>query len=488
MSVRGAVSAVVGVALSACSGSGPLKAPPDRFYYPAGLAHLDAPASDAGVLLVANGDFDKRFGAGTFMAVDLDRVSPPLPPFGQAPAAKVPQIGQLSPTGTTPAQVQIAPFAGEVAVLAVAPQRFRAFVPTRSERMRLFAIDVSLEGGGVALSCHQPGTGAPEGDCVSGAPQLSPLEFEQSASGVPRAPGPYGVGVRARACGAACPTPGGCDCGDQASCAPSGVCQRNGEVLGDVFVTHVSQADSPVGSGTNARGYVVRLDSFEPKVTQASFIGVDAGATSSVAVGRRWAYVSGRYLSPTGDLIRLVSGEGGGTVRSAALQDALRVAEARGIALSADERRVYLVGRAPDVLVIGAIEGAESDAPSIRPVRSIPLPEGPNDVKVLARPGRSDLVAISCTAAGVVVLYDDDVGNIVSQVSGVGVQPFALAVDQRGAGARLYVGNFQDGRVAVIDVPELARPHTARLVAHLGQQQLCVTRGTQEAACDGGAQ
>ncbi len=467
--------------------SGPVKAPPDRFYYPAGLAHLDSLSSDAGVLLVANGDFDKRFGAGTFMAVDLDRVSPPLPPFGQQPAARVPQIGQLSPEGTTPAQVSIAPFAGEVALLEVAPLRYRAFVPTRSERMRLFAVDVSLEGGGVSLACHQPGPGAAEGDCVSGAPQLSPVEFEQSASGLPRAPGPYGVAARARACGAACLSPAGCDCGEQGSCSASGVCRRsNGEVVGDVFVTHISQADSPVGSGTNARGYVVRVDAFEPKVTEASFIGIDAGATSSVAVGRRWAYVSGRFLNPTGDLIRLVSGEGGGSVRSAALQDALRIAEARGIALSSDERRVYLAGRAPDVLVVGAVEGADTDTPSIRPVRSIPLPEGPNDVKVLSRPGRSDLVAISCTSAGVVVLYDDDVGNIVAQVSGVGVQPFAVTVDQRGGGARLYVGNFQDGRIAVIDVPELNRPHTARLVAHLGQPQLCVTRGTLEASCDGG--
>lgn len=473
---------------AACSSSGRISAPADRFYYPAGVVHLDAPTSDAGVLLVANGDFDKRFGSGTFMAVDLDRVSPPLPPFGAVPAAKVPQIANLAPAGSAPAQVAIAPFAAEVTTLQVAPNRYRAFIPTRSEHMRFFAIDVSLEGAGVALTCHQPSSSsASESDCVAGAPQLSPVAFEQSATGLPRAPGPYGVAARARACGAACVQPEGCDCGPQASCAADGVCRRaDGELVGDVFVTHISQADSPVGSGTNARGYVIRLDAYDPQVSEASFISVDAGATSSVAAGRRWAYVSGRYLNPTGDLIRLVSTEAGGTVRSAGLQDALKVSEARGIALSSDEGRVYLLGRAPDTLVIASIEGATTGEPTLRPIRAVPLPEGPNDVKVLARPGRADLVAITCTAAGVVVLYDEDVGNVVAQVSGVGVQPFALTADLRGVGARLYVSNFQDGRIAVIDVPELGRPHTARLVAHLGQQQLCVTRGTQEASCDGG--
>jgi hypothetical protein len=48
------------------------------------------------------------------------------------------------------------------------------------------------------------------------------------------------------------------------------------------------------------------------------------------------------------------------------------------------------------------------------------------------------------------------------------------------------VSNFQDGRVAVVDVPDLDAPRNARLVAHLGRQQLCLVRATDPSCGDGG--
>jgi hypothetical protein len=45
------------------------------------------------------------------------------------------------------------------------------------------------------------------------------------------------------------------------------------------------------------------------------------------------------------------------------------------------------------------------------------------------------------------------------------------------------VSNFADGRVAVVDVPDLSAPQVARVVAHLGKQQLCLTRSEREGAC-----
>jgi YVTN family beta-propeller protein len=99
-------------------------------------------------------------------------------------------------------------------------------------------------------------------------------------------------------------------------------------------------------------------------------------------------------------------------------------------------------------------------------------------------------VMITCSTAGVVVFYDDEVGNLTAQISGVGLQPYALAVDLRNTGgARVYVTNFTDGRVTVIDVPDLSRPASAKIVAFLGTSQLCITRGVNEqTSCDGGAQ
>jgi DNA-binding beta-propeller fold protein YncE len=77
----------------------------------------------------------------------------------------------------------------------------------------------------------------------------------------------------------------------------------------------------------------------------------------------------------------------------------------------------------------------------------------------------------------VVAIYDPDVGQVVAQVS-VGErsgtqspQPFGLAVQQQGTGARIFASNFGDGRIAVIDIADLGSPQLARLVAHVGVRQ-----------------
>jgi hypothetical protein len=90
----------------------------------------------------------------------------------------------------------------------------------------------------------------------------------------------------------------------------------------------------------------------------------------------------------------------------------------------------------------------------------------------------------------VVAFYDDDVGDLVAQISGVGLQPYAMAFDMKGStGARLFVSNFTDGRIAVIDIPDLTHPKTAQIVAFIGQSQLCLTRSARDntqPGCDGG--
>ena len=86
------------------------------------------------------------------------------------------------------------------------------------------------------------------------------------------------------------------------------------------------------------------------------------------------------------------------------------------------------------------------------------------------------MVATSSTA-GVVSIYDDDLGRLAAQIIGVGSQPFGLAVQRteytRGGrmieAVRLFVSNFADGRIAVIDVPDLGRPNEAWLIGYLGK-------------------
>ena len=174
-----------------------------------------------------------------------------------------------------------------------------------------------------------------------------------------------------------------------------------------------------------------------------------------------------------------------GVVWTSGLEYAYRVGEARGLALSSDEKRLYLVGRFPDTLVVVTVDDSSPLGPSLKVVRAVPLPEGSNELRVIPRPGRSDLVAVTCSGGGVVVLYDDDVGDLVAQVQGVGLQTFGLAVAMRPPGARLFATNFSDGRVAIIDIPDLNRPQEARIAGHVGIQQLCLTRGQNTPGCAG---
>lgn len=481
--------------LAACPATTATNPPPSaQFYYPTGLVHLDSPYSVDGVLLVANANWDKRWEAGSLMALNLAHLgSGGLPPFGApVPNTGPRQIAQLTdaPGGIVSPDsiVELGSFSGFLAALDVGGGVTRLFVPSRSEGMRVQAVDYQALAGpdeSPRLSCFTP-DGRSDRDCGSSAPSLDNTQVESTVSGVPRAPAPYGVAVSPRRCAV------DADCGAYAceggSCMATSARGRY-ERVGDVYFTHMIQADSPYASATNLRGYLVHLDSSTMNVAfdDSSFINMGNGASDSVAVGQRWTYVSGRYTLPQANLLRLVDGKG--SVFTTGLETTYRVLDSRGVALSSDEHRLYLATRSPDSLLVISIDSPVAPVPSLHIVRGVPLLEGPNAVVTIPRPGRSDLVAITCTGAGALALYDDDVGNVATLVPGVGLQPFAIAVDRRDPGARLFVSNFDDGRIAVIDVPDLGRPQDARLVAHLGVQQLCLTRNTDgTATCDGGVQ
>lgn len=462
--------------------------PSQQLYFPTGVVHVDSPLSADGVLFVANANFDKRYATGSLMALNLSKLG--LPVFGAPVGASGPV--QITDLKTDDAGiVLISSFAGEMASLDLGQGRTRLFIPSRSEGMKLQAIDADALTSSDAqpvLHCSTP-QGSTPSDCATNAVSLSPKEFEQSPEGLPRAPGPFGVSVRPRTCPTGHCSVGSCVAGACMTTNNAGVA----EPFADVFVTHLTQADSPLASGLNPRGYLVRVASQGLAVTQESFIFLGPGATSSVTHGPRYVFASGRGLNPAGKLLRLVdpntAGDDGGTrVMTAELEQTFKAFEARGLALSSNQRRIYMATRVPDSLVVASIDDPMSDLPRVQATHAISVPASPNEVRVISRPGRSDLVAIACTGASAVVLYDDEVGDLVGQVNGVGLSPFDISVDRRGDGARLYVSNFDDGRIAVIDIPSLDRPHEARLVAHLGTtQQLCLTQGQRiPSLCDAG--
>ena len=456
------------VVWTSCSNGKVFNPPPfDQLYFPTGIVHTDLPSSTDGVLFVANANFDRRYTSGSVSAISLSKIEG-LPALGQHQGGAALSLKRLSIE--TESVVQVPDFTGEMAGVWLAENRFRLYVPSRSEGMALSGIDVafSTDGSPPILSCQ--GQAADRRDCTTAALSLTPTQFVDSDDGVPRAPMPFGVVATARACTASS------DCGEGRSCQDNQCVTSNNNILSDVYVTHLTSADSPLNSGKNFRSYLVHLDTESQLVDEQSFIDMGFGGASSVVTGQRWTYAAGRFAGGGVNLLRLI--DRSRTVLTSGLESVYRVADARGIAIGGGEKRLFVAGRAPDSLLVVGVTGHTSDAPQLSLIRAIALPNAPTQVRSIVRPGRGDLVVVVCTGGGVVVIYDDDVGDVVAQIPGVGLQPFGLAIDERGSSARIFVSNFSDGRIAVIDLADVYRPQDAQLVAQLGRQQLCLTRGT----------
>jgi hypothetical protein len=112
--------------------------------------------------------------------------------------------------------------------------------------------------------------------------------------------------------------------------------------------------------------------------------------------------------------------------------------------------------------------------PSGRVVSVVPIGIGAGSIRVLpVRPGLADLVAVPSSGDGSIQLYDDEAGAVVRVVSvdqatgapEAGHVPSAIAVQDRGTEALVYVASFSDWTVSVLGVP-MADPTSADLLRH----------------------
>lgn len=446
-----ALSLLAAVFVVGCAQQGLSRPPPtDRFYFPSGIAFTKPVGSTNGVLYVASANFDKRYDNGTLLAVDLDKVGGTgLPPLGQPVAATGPvSLEALNiPDGGS---ALLSSFAGEMAAYPLPSGALRLFIPSRSEGDKLQIVDAT----GTQLACAYPSSGGVPLDCITHALTTSANGATPGSIGKPSAPEPFGVGLSND---------------------------------GQLFVTSLRPADSPSGSLQNLEAFTVELNAAAPEITDSSFISLGQGASNSVAVGQRYAYLSGRFLpvsnTDTDVVLRLVDRQAK-TVIFPQIEPLFHVIEGRGLALSSDEQRLFFLGLSPDTLVRLDLSATTSSSPQVKPVRGIPLPSGPMEVKLIERPGHGELAVISCLSAGSVVIYDEDLGDIAAVIPGVGVQPTNLAIEQEGSQARVFVSDFGDGRVTVIDIPDVLRPQTARVVAYMGKLQTCLVRDT-DPSCQG---
>ena len=439
--MRFSILATAAVCL-ACNPQGLLRLPPaDGVYFPTGLVHVEEASSPDGYLYVASSNFDRRFDYGAVAAIELAAVG--LPPFGEPVPAGGPLDLRDLHLGSQ-SQVLTQSFTGQMDKFLLPNGSTRLFLPSRAEDSYLYILDAHQG----TITCSETGESpsAPSGapvDCSTNRPSRSLITNERdSPTGKPRAPGPIGVGVSAD---------------------------------GEVFVTHFRGADSPVGSAQDIEAYVVHFNAQVPNINNDSYISVGPGGTHGVAVGTRYAFTTGRFVSPRGYVLRLVDRLGTRPVLNSSIEDIFVVAEARGIALRDDEKRAYIVARGPDTLLVVDIQDPLGDYPVPTLIRAIPLPAGANEIKLIERAGQGPLAVVSCSTAGMIVLYDDDVGQLVAELPAVGIQPFALAVQAQGAGVRIFAGLFGEGRIAVLDLPDVAQPQDLRLVARLGSPQACLT-------------
>jgi hypothetical protein len=463
---------------AACSRTDDRLPPTDRFVYPSGIVHRSVPGSTNGVLYVSSANFDRCFDQGTVMAVDLDRVSgsgegnEALRPLGTYPdTAATADLGQLN---VAPESFRyIENFAGEMALWERTDASPRLFIPARGDGNYLHYIDITAP---TQLSC----VNNPQGnDCSAGALSLS-TGVPGSQEGQPRADAPFGVSV-------------------DTSGIPDA---QTGKAGVRVWVTHLNPVDSPERSRTNYESYLVDVPGETPGLSSADFhpmnlSGFPVGGTHAVVADERYVFVTGRLnntlISDTSlsrrSLVRVLDKENleENQLIEPGLDLGFAASEARGLALTprstlrpSAPRRLYVAVRDPDTLLIVNVEGIEreSTSPRLTVVGAVPMPNGPTQVKLVSRgESRGELVLVSCSDAGVVAIYDPDVGQVVAQVSVGEVsgtqspQPFGLAVQQQGSGARIFASNFGDGRISVIDIADLGSPQLARLVAHLGVRQ-----------------
>jgi hypothetical protein len=467
---------------AACTRTDDRLPPSDRFVYPSGIVHRSVPGSTNGVLYVSSANFDRCFDLGTVMAVDLDRVADsnndPLRPLGSYtdPSAAPAELGQLN---VAPESLRyIESFAGEMGLWERTDGAPRLFIPARADGNYLHYIDITAP---TTLSCVRASRSDNAESCIEGSLSLSTVPGQQE--GQPRADAPFGVSV---------------DTFGIPELNSDGTLKKPGP---RVWVTHLNPADSPERSRTNFETYVVDVSAETPSISRDDFHALSLsnfprGGSNSVVADERYVFVTGRLNSGISDpslsrrfLVRVLDKKNlsANQLIEPGLDLGFAASEARGLVLTprspltpSAPRRMYVAVRSPDTLLVVDVRGIEpeSDSPSLTVVGAVPLPDGPTQVKLVSRgEGRSALVLVSCSDAGVVAIYDPDVGQIVAQVtvgetSGTQTpQPFGLAVQQQGNAARIFASNFGDGRVSVIDIANLNSPQLARLVAWIGVRQ-----------------
>ena len=455
--------ALAAAAALACGAPPSLRAMPQgQLYFPTGMffARPAGAPERSGALFVASSNFDRRYGTGRLSGIDVSALACGVAPAGACvpdfPAPRAAVIDIVSLGG--PVEKGLASLAGEMDGIEdpAVPGTFRLVIPSRAEGSPLQIADAT----GAEIAC----AGDPSAeDCSAAAFSLEANRLV--GAGVPRAPAPFSASIYK-----------GPDVPNTTGTGPPFLVET-----GDTFVTSLQVADSPAASGQGFRAYAVSLNVLDDEVvSDDSFLQLGLSPTESVAMGQRYAFMSG----PQSVALRMVDhwSESPRVINST-VEGQFNLLDTRGLALAPDESQLFLVVRRPDALLALRVRGGLGDFPSLGVIHAQLLPLGASQVRVVDKPSGGHVAFISCvgtqsydavgSSQGALVVWDDASAKVVSLLDGFGFQPYGLAIQTIGGGARVYIGLFGEGRIAVVDVPDLDAPDDVRLVARLGTSHVC---------------
>ena len=305
--------------------------------------------------------------------------------------------------------VTIDSFAGMMALSSTG----RLFVTTRSEH-KLFAIDAD----GGALTCVTPDEKRPKPQRCAGT-KLSKGGVEPTD--------PYALAFHG----------------------------------GALYLTHGTR---PTKGDSYSNALLVRLD--PETLGGLSYVDIGPAPSEGIIETPHGLYFSGRAVRNASESLRLLVN---GQVMDAGVTLATGIQEGRGLGVSSDGDRLYMLTRGtrrssnvpadgPDgLLVLDISEDPLTGTAKNQVLGFVPLPEGASQMAVLPRSGRGDLLAISCTDSDKVVIYDSDLGVLTASADVA--TPYGIAaLPLDGGGIRLFVASFKEHSVQIIDLEDLAVP------------------------------
>jgi hypothetical protein len=492
---------LLAAAVAACAGSGAVRFPNlDGFrsdggrtgvglHFPTGMAvdssyRLSPP--DGGLprarylYLVADSNFDLVYDRGVVAALDLDRYGPPetglVPPSMVADGGgwdgqplRFPDFTEVGSVNVDTGWVYTDSQGGQLRLARTSTGAERLLLGSRFSNV-ITGIDVN----GGSLGCF----GQPGRDCMN--PTSAPPLQLGASSGDFQILDVFGLSE------------------------PISLIQDGGSGPPEVLVTHLRTQPHATIFGTNSNygnntiassAFVIRQSIDDLGCRTAEGIGMFPASeiVALPAEGTLFGIFTGRFdgLGPNG-VSFLTLGPGtcasGSSATSVGYADAgtttvdlsaqMKGFDGRGLAVSSQADKLYVLTRAPDALVVMGIDRSVAGQLGLRAESITSLPSGPSEILSLPRLGLADLVVVSCPDSGLIAFYDDQLGQVTATLSGVGDLPFAMAAAPRTiginspvGGVRLFVVAFGSGQIAVIDLPEPSNARSARVIALLGSPE-----------------